>query len=75
MRRPPKDQEDLTPRLLTTPQLAEYLAVTPSAVRKWVFERRVPFTKIGRLVRFDRRAIDAAIDDGTLGHDTFDSGL
>ena len=40
------------PRLLTIDQLAERLGVTPRHVRRLVFERRVPFLKVGRFVRF-----------------------
>jgi excisionase family DNA binding protein len=41
------------PRLLTIDQLAEHLGVTPRHVRRLIAERRVPFLKVGRLVRFD----------------------
>ena len=41
------------PRLLSIGQLAERLGTTPRHVRRLVAERRVPFVKVGRLVRFD----------------------
>lgn len=41
------------PRLLTTRELAEHLAVTESAVKKWVWLRRIPVIHIGRCIRFN----------------------
>ena len=42
--------------------LAERLGVTPRFVRRLVQERRVPFLKIGKFVRFDPREIEGWID-------------
>jgi excisionase family DNA binding protein len=41
------------PQLLTIDQLAERLGITVRHVRRLVAERRVPYLKVGRLVRFD----------------------
>jgi excisionase family DNA binding protein len=41
------------PHLLTIDQLAERLGITVRHVRRLVAERRVPYVKVGRLVRFD----------------------
>jgi excisionase family DNA binding protein len=41
------------PQLLTIEQLAERLGITVRHVRRLVAERRVPYLKVGRLVRFD----------------------
>jgi excisionase family DNA binding protein len=35
------------------PTLAAHLGVTDRHIRRLVFERRIPFVKWGRLVRFD----------------------
>jgi len=37
--------------LMTIIAFAEALNVTPSCVRRWIFERKITFVKIGRLVR------------------------
>ena len=50
------------PRLLSIGQLAERLGTTPRHVRRLVAERRVPFVKVGRLVRFDPDDIAAWLD-------------
>ena len=39
--------------LLDTDALATVLCVTPRHVRRLVAERRIPFVKVGRFVRFD----------------------
>jgi excisionase family DNA binding protein len=41
------------PQLLTIDQLAERLGITVRHVRRLVVEKRVPYLKVGRLVRFD----------------------
>lgn len=49
--------------LLNVDALAERLGVTPRFVRRLVHERRVPFLKIGKFVRFDPHEIEVWIDD------------
>ncbi len=44
---------DALPELMTTDQLAERLGVTRRHVRRLVDERRVPFLRVGRFIRFD----------------------
>lgn len=39
--------------MLDVPGLADYLAVSEKFVRRLVDQRRIPFRKVGRLVRFD----------------------
>jgi excisionase family DNA binding protein len=53
---------DTIPQLLTIEQLAERLGITVRHVRRLVAERRVPYLKVGRLVRFDPEAINAWLD-------------
>jgi excisionase family DNA binding protein len=55
------------PRLLSIGQLAERLGTTPRHVRRLVAERRVPFVKVGRLVRFDPDDIAAWLDGRRVG--------
>ncbi|MEO7556366.1 MAG: helix-turn-helix domain-containing protein [Acidimicrobiales bacterium] len=53
------DPEPELPRLLTIPQLAEYLGVNERHIRRLVQERRVPFIKWGHLIRFEPKEIAA----------------
>lgn len=50
------------PQLLTMDQLAENLGVTPRHVRRLVDERRVPFLRVGRLIRVDPAEIAEWLD-------------
>ena len=44
--------------LISTDEAAERLGVTPRFMRRLVDERRIPFHKIGKYVRFDPADID-----------------
>ena len=48
--------------LLTIREAAQYLAVSVSKLYGWVWQRRVPFVKIGRALRFDLRDLAAFIE-------------
>jgi excisionase family DNA binding protein len=48
--------------LLDVDALAEALGVTPRHIRRLVAERRIPFFKVGKFVRFDPGAIDLWLD-------------
>jgi excisionase family DNA binding protein len=45
-------------RYLDVAGAAEYLSLSTSYLFKLVSRRRIPFIKMGRLVRFDRNALD-----------------
>jgi excisionase family DNA binding protein len=55
------------PRLLSIDQLADHLGVTPRHVRRLIAERRVPFLRVGRFVRFDPGDIAKWLDATRLG--------
>ena len=44
--------------MLGIPQLAERLGTTERFVRRLVCERRIPFHKVGKYVRFDQDDVD-----------------
>lgn len=50
-------------KLLGVPELAEYLDVSVNTLRSWVWQRRIPYSKVGRLVKFDRLKIEAWLKD------------
>lgn len=39
-------------RLLNITELAEYLSVKEASIRSWVYKKKIPFIKVGKLVRF-----------------------
>jgi excisionase family DNA binding protein len=51
-------------KLLTVAQFAEALGVTVACCRRWTLERRITFTKIGRLVRIPATEADHLIAEG-----------
>lgn len=66
--RPTPRRRSATPRhspsgdLLTLDQAADYLNVTGHFIRRLTHERRLPFLKIGRLVRIRSKDLDAFLD-------------
>ena len=50
--------ENGLPTLLDSSQIAGLLGITERHVRRLVLERRIPFAKVGRFVRFDPRDIE-----------------
>lgn len=40
-------------RLVTIREAARYLSVSVSTLYGWVWQRRIPFVKVGRALRFD----------------------
>lgn len=59
------------PTLVDIPTLAKHLGVTERHIRRLVAERRIPFIKVGYLVRFDCNEIrrwleDCGVEEGGL---------
>lgn len=52
--------------LLTIPEAAELLRLRPSTLRSWTGQRRIPFIKVGRLVRIRRRDAEAYLVSRTV---------
>jgi excisionase family DNA binding protein len=50
-----------TARLVDVQAAASYLAVSVSTLYGWVWQRRVPFVKCGRALRFDLADLDSFI--------------
>lgn len=50
-------------RLLTVRDAARYLAVSVSTLYGWVWQRRIPFVKIGRALRFDVRDLERFVEE------------
>lgn len=51
-----------TDPLMTADEVAEYLSVETSTVKKWAKLRKIPVQKVGSLNRFRRSAIDAWLE-------------
>ena len=53
-------------KLLNVPGLSDFIGVKKSTIRKWVHERRIPFLKVGRCVRFRPSSIEAWLKRSTF---------
>lgn len=51
-------------KLLSIAEFAEALGVTVACGRRWILERRITFTKIGRLVRIPASEVDRLVEEG-----------
>lgn len=50
--------------LLRVNEFAAILDVTPAAVRRWLLERKISSTRIGRLVRIPQGEVTRLIETG-----------
>ena len=57
---------DTLPHLLTIDQLVERLGISTRHVRRLIAERRIPYLKVGKLVRFDPEEISRWLDDSRV---------
>ena len=48
--------------LLTLPEVASLLRLRVSTLRAWVLRRKIPYIKVGRLVRLRRSDVQRLID-------------
>ncbi|MGB5759742.1 MAG: helix-turn-helix domain-containing protein [Acidimicrobiales bacterium] len=52
----------MSKNLLDVDEAAAHLSVTPRFIRRLVAQRRVPYLKVGRFIRFDVSDLDAWLD-------------
>ena len=50
--------------LLSVPQVAERLGVTPACIRRWVLERKLTVVKLGRLIRIPASEVERLVNSG-----------
>jgi len=53
-------------RLLTVQEVADYLGISKDTAYSMVSQRRIPYVKIGRLLKFDLKTIDEWIAQKTV---------
>lgn len=54
---------DMIKRYIGIPELSEYLGIRVSTVYAWVFQKRIPHMKLGKLVKFDLIELEAWLKD------------
>ena len=65
---------------LTIEELADYLKLAEQTIRRWVFNREIPFHKIRKVIRFRVSEIEKWIEDGGYfmpqeNHELFEDDL
>ena len=50
-------------RLFNIDELVTYIAVPKGTIYNWISQRKLPFVKMGRRVKFDKQDIDKFIDE------------
>ena len=45
-------------RYLNIDEISAYLGLSKNTIYSWVWQKRIPHVKLGRLVKFDMRAIE-----------------
>jgi excisionase family DNA binding protein len=50
--------------LMSVPQFATTLGVTPACIRRWILERKITTIKLGRLVRIPSSEAERLISSG-----------
>lgn len=55
---------DTGKRLLSVPEFATALGVTPACIRRWLLERKIACVKLGRLCRIPATEVDRLISRG-----------
>ncbi len=58
------DSLNLVSHLLNYSECAEYLGVKETTLRIWVSQGKVPYTKIGRSVRFTSEQVNEILENG-----------
>ncbi len=50
-------------RLMNINDLSKHLGVQVSTVYSWVSQKKIPYVKMGRLVKFDAKDIETWVDE------------
>ena len=53
-------------RLMSVKEAAAYVGLSPHTVYAMVNQRRIPYVKVGRLVKFDQAMLDAWLKQHTI---------
>lgn len=56
----------ITAPLLTYEELATHLGLSPNTLRIWAMNRKIPFIKLGRAVRFRASDVEKWLSENTV---------
>lgn len=54
-------------KIMTVTEVADYLHVSTSCIRHWVWKKQIPYHKTGQLLRFSREEVDNWFDRRRCG--------
>jgi excisionase family DNA binding protein len=55
-----------TAQLVNVSEAAQFLAVSPSTLYGWVWQRRISYIKVGRAVRFDMADLERFVAENRI---------
>ena len=58
--------ETSTAKLRSLPEAADRLGLSIKCLRGWVWQRKIPYVKVGRAVRISDETIQRIIEAGTM---------
>jgi excisionase family DNA binding protein len=61
-----KGKQMVPRKLLNVKEVSGYTGLAPDTIYKMVSQRRIPFTKVGKLVKFDHATLDAWLKQHTI---------
>jgi excisionase family DNA binding protein len=53
-------------KYLTVKEVSAYMGIAPDTIYAMVSQRRIPYVKVGRLVKFDQAALDTWLKQHTV---------
>ena len=56
----------MSANLMTIQQVAEFLGLSKDTLYTMVNQRRIPYVKVGRLLRFDRQKLEEWLSQNTI---------
>jgi excisionase family DNA binding protein len=59
-----REMESKQTTLLSVPQFADALGVTPACIRRWILERKITTVKLGRLIRVPSSEVERLVNSG-----------
>jgi len=48
-------------------ETAEYLGISIETLYSWTYQRKIPYVKVGRLVKFDPQDLDKWLEERKVG--------
>ena len=61
-----KTNAKLASPLMSIPSMCEYLNITESKMRSLIFNKKIPFIKVGREIRFEKEVIESWIESNSI---------